>query len=209
MLPRGCSALGMMFVASATLAFSGCSDTPEEGGSAAVRATSALKVAAESTPSPASTPADAPAQGPALEIVDEKRFAEILAANRGKVVLVDFWATWCIECLELMPHTVRLHETLRDRGLATLLVSFDSPDDRQTVGEVLAGQKVNFQSYISQYGADAKSAEAFEIERATLPHLKLYDRQGVLRRVFSTGRVPPEPFEAEDIEKTVLELLAE
>jgi thiol-disulfide isomerase/thioredoxin len=209
MLRADRSALAMMLVASAALAFSGCSGAPEKGGSAVVRTTGAPNGTGEATPSPASTPADAPAQGPALEIVDEKRFAEILAANRGKVVLVDFWATWCIECLELMPHTVRLHETLRDRGLAALLVSFDSPDDRQTVGEVLAGQKVNFQSYISQYGADAKSAEAFEIERATLPHLKLYDRQGVLRRVFSTGRVPPEPFEAEDIEKTVLELLAE
>ncbi|MDD4268116.1 MAG: TlpA disulfide reductase family protein [Pirellulales bacterium] len=209
MFPPNRSVLAILLAATAALGFSGCSDTPANDGSAAALASGAAGEAAAGGPPAASTPGGAPAEGLALEIVDEKRFQEILAAKRGQVVLVDFWATWCIECLELIPHTVRLHDALRDRGLAVLLVSFDSPDDRQTVEEVLAGQQVDFESYISQYGADVKSAEAFQIERATLPHLKLYDRQGVLRKVFSTGRVPPEPFGADDIEKAVAGLLAE
>jgi hypothetical protein len=91
-----------------------------------------------------------------------------------------------------------------------MLVSFDSPEDRlDTVEKLLVKNAVTFDSYISQYGADAKSPEAFEIEAATLPNIKLYDRKGTLRKVFSAGHMPPEPFDAQDIEKAVRELLAE
>jgi hypothetical protein len=54
----------------------------------------------------------------------------------------------------------------------------------------------------SRYGADPKSAEAFNIESAALPNVRVYDRAGTLRKVFSAGRMPPEPFDAEDVEKT-------
>lgn len=201
------SARAMILVATAALAFSGCSDAPEADGPAVAPSGGAVGQPGGDLSPQASTSAAAPR--PSAEIVDEDRFHEILAANRGKVVLVDFWATWCIECLELMPHTVKLHDALREQGLATLFVCFDSPDDRQRVEEVLAEKGVRFESYISKYGADAKSAEAFQIEGATLPHLKLYDRSGTLRKVFSTGRMPPEPFGPEDIEKAVRQIMAE
>lgn len=208
----GQRAAAALLFALAAVVFSGCSRTSE-----APRATAPAEgVPSIKTPkqqavdaAQASSPGDSATRIAPLKVVDERQFREIVAANRGKVVLADFWATWCVECLELMPHTVRLQEALGDRGLSAILVSFDSTDQRQRVEEVLAEKGVTFESYISQYGADVKSAEAFEIERATLPHLKLFDRKGVLRKVFSTGRMPPEPFGPEDIEKSVRQLLAQ
>lgn len=206
----GRRAAAPLLFALASMVLPGCSDAPETSGSAAAPAAPSVETPGEQTGSAqASSPGGGATHSPPLKVVDEQRFREIVAANRGKVVLADFWATWCVECLELMPHTVRLQEALRDRGLCAILVSFDSTDQRQRVEEVLAEKGVTFESYISQYGADVKSAEAFEIERATLPHLKLFDRKGVLRKVFSTGRMPPEPFGPEDIEKAVRQLLAE
>ncbi|MHB8901493.1 MAG: TlpA family protein disulfide reductase [Thermoguttaceae bacterium] len=144
-----------------------------------------------------------------LEVVDEKQLEEVLKRHRGKVVLVDFWATWCTECLELMPHTVSLRRELGEQGLEVVLVSLDSEDRKDAVEKALGNSGATFASYISRYGSDPRSAEAFEIESAVLPNIKLYDRKGELSKVLSAGRMPPEPFDAEDVEQAVRELLAE
>ena len=195
-------------LAALPLLLAGCTETnspvPAVSDSEAPPAATTLPEGPEAQPQ-----ATAPV-APALQVIDEKQYAEILEKHRGKVVLVDFWATWCMECLELMPHTVELHEKLREQGLQVMLVSLDSPEDRrETVEKLLANNGMTFDSYISRYGSDPKSAELFEIESAALPNVKLYDRTGRVRKVFSAGRMPPEPFDADDVEKAVRELLAE
>ncbi len=49
-----------------------------------------------------------------------------LADYKGKVVFLNFWATWCDPCREEMPGMERLHRTYKDRGLVVLAVSLDS-----------------------------------------------------------------------------------
>jgi len=49
-----------------------------------------------------------------------------LSDLRGKVVLLNFWATWCEPCREEMPSMERLHRAYKDRGLAVVAVSLDS-----------------------------------------------------------------------------------
>ena len=52
-----------------------------------------------------------------------------LSSYRGKVVLLDFWATWCVPCREETPHLVELQRKYGDRGLQVIGVSMDdSPD---------------------------------------------------------------------------------
>ncbi len=52
-----------------------------------------------------------------------------LSSLRGKVVLLDFWATWCVPCREETPHFVELQKKYGDRGLQIIGVSMDdSPD---------------------------------------------------------------------------------
>ncbi len=200
--------LPVLFAAISLLALTGCTKEPGDGAAPM----------AEKTISPAATvprlhelsPPATTGATPVLRAIDEKQLADILKKHLGKVVLVDFWATWCTECLELMPHTVAIREELAGRGLQVILVSLDSPEDRRDMVEKsLADNGAKFDSYISRYGGDPKSAEAFQIESAALPNIKLYDRKGTLRKVFSAGRMPPEPFTAADVEQAVRELLAE
>jgi cytochrome c biogenesis protein CcmG/thiol:disulfide interchange protein DsbE len=52
-----------------------------------------------------------------------------LGSYRGKVVLVNFWATWCGPCVSEMPSLERLHRTLGPEGLAVVAVSTDEDED--------------------------------------------------------------------------------
>jgi thiol-disulfide isomerase/thioredoxin len=141
---------------------------------------------------PASQSADArPSEAGQVRVIDEGDLAKTIAARKGRVVLVDFWATWCSPCLELLPHTVQLRRDLAGKGFDVILVSLDDPDNEAQVVRALASKGVTFESFLSRYGTSPKSMEAMAIPDGSLPHLKLYDRQGAVRREFSAGNFKP------------------
>src|SRR5688572_18937744 len=57
-----------------------------------------------------------------LQAADADEYQRTLEKHRGKVVLVDFWATWCAPCVKQFPHTVGLERKYKDRGLAVISV---------------------------------------------------------------------------------------
>jgi thiol-disulfide isomerase/thioredoxin len=67
---------------------------------------------------------------PPLELSDIQGVRHTLAAYRGKVVLVNFWATWCVPCREEMPSIERLRASLEGRAFAVLAVNLAEPESR-------------------------------------------------------------------------------
>ncbi len=63
-----------------------------------------------------------------------------LADLKGKVVLVDFWATWCGFCVQEFPHVKELHKAYRSRGFEVVGVSLD--EDREQLAEFLKKNKL-------------------------------------------------------------------
>jgi thiol-disulfide isomerase/thioredoxin len=63
----------------------------------------------------------------------------------GKVVLVDFWATWCGPCKRSIPHLIKLHEEYADQGVVVLGVSLDRADPQKVVKPFVALNNINYQ----------------------------------------------------------------
>jgi thiol-disulfide isomerase/thioredoxin len=80
-------------------------------------------------------PASAPAvwgggPAPSLALKDIEGRAHALTDYRGKVVLVNFWATWCEPCRQEMPSMQRLSEKLVGKPFVVLAVNVDEPESR-------------------------------------------------------------------------------
>jgi thiol-disulfide isomerase/thioredoxin len=157
---------------------------------------------AHNSPQPkASTPKSAP-QSAAVKLVigDEKKFAEMLGSHKGKVVFVDFWATWCGSCVEYFPHTVATHNKYKEKEFATMAVSFDLLENEPKVREFLAEKGANFDNLLSNYN-DIGQEVATAFDWSELPEFRLYDRTGKLRYEWTA--------KPDDLEQRIEELLAE
>ncbi|MGQ9564607.1 MAG: redoxin family protein [Thermogutta sp.] len=165
-------------------------------------------VAEEKSNSPSVSEPAAPATDPAplqVRVGDETDLAALLEKNRGKVVLVDFWATWCPPCMELLPHTLEMAKKYADRGLVVILVAINDPTDQARVKSVLeTNQAAGVTNLICRYGVGLEAVEKFAIDGGALPHLRLYDRQGQVHMKFGATDVAPNPAR---IEEAVVQLL--
>jgi thiol-disulfide isomerase/thioredoxin len=131
---------------------------------------------------------------------------EVLEKHRGKVVLVDFWATWCGPCVEKFPHTVQLADTLRERGLAVVSVSMDHPSSEPQVRAFLEKQQARFDNFISNYGSVVTATTAFGLP-GPVPCYRVYDREGKLHREFAVDPRAAKQFTTADVDAAVNEVL--
>lgn len=143
-----------------------------------------------------------------VTIVDRKGYDQAIAEHKGKVVLVDYWATWCTECVEQFPHTVALSKQYSTDKLAVVSISFDDPDVKDSVIGYLTKQGAHFDNLLCETGASTASMDAFEIDGG-LPWYVLYDRDGKVAYRFSDAASDPEKVEPTDqIDIRVRELVA-
>jgi cytochrome c biogenesis protein CcmG, thiol:disulfide interchange protein DsbE len=78
----------------------------------------------------------APAPQLTITTTDGQEFD--LAAMRGKVVLVDFWATWCAPCLAEFPVVAAFYRKYHAKGFEVIALSIDKPRDREKMRKLLA-----------------------------------------------------------------------
>jgi thiol-disulfide isomerase/thioredoxin len=119
--------------------------------------------------------------------VDARGLAAAVAKEKGKVVVVNFWATWCVPCREEFPDLVRLEKTYRDRSVAVLGVSIDFEKDLPKVEKFLADHHPDFPNYIKRSGGDDQDfIDAVDPKwGGELPFTVVYGKDGRKARVLS------------------------
>lgn len=116
--------------------------------------------------------ADAARQKADFTLADLEGKAWHLADLRGKVVLVNFWATWCPPCRNEMPDLEALYEKYKDQGLVVLAVS---DEEAAKVAPFIAERKIGYPVLLDP---GRKVNDLFRVDG--IPKSFVYDRQGKL-----------------------------
>lgn len=103
-----------------------------------------------------------------------------LEQYRGKVVLLDFWATWCPPCRMTIPMLIKLQDKYRDDGLVILGISIDDPQQitDKDLRYFIKMTKINYP--ILRYNQKVMK-DYFEGERVSVPTMFVVDRNGKIR----------------------------
>ncbi len=100
-----------------------------------------------------------------------------LSAYRGKIVYLDFWASWCVPCRKTLPWMETLHQRYQTEGLVVITVNLDSNRD-----PALKLLKESAATFLVVADPDGEIASQYSLPG--MPSSYLVDRAGVVRAVF-------------------------
>jgi peroxiredoxin len=119
--------------------------------------------------------------------------APTLESLKGRVVLLEFWGTWCGPCVRAMPGIQKLHDRYRERGLTVLAISYETPEKMQPFLQTNA--------YTMPVGSDPEKRTIAAYGISGWPTTILLDKEGKVAHVGS-------PYEAEEAVEKALGLEA-
>jgi thiol-disulfide isomerase/thioredoxin len=126
---------------------------------------------------PAAAASQSSSQTASLVLKDTRGRAFRLSAYKGKVVLVNFWATWCPPCRTEVPDLIKMQKQYRDQGLRVVGITYP-PEKMSDVIRFMRKLGVNYRVAIG-----TKADKALFSASETLPMTVVIDRDGTVRDV--------------------------
>jgi len=117
-----------------------------------------------------------PAPDFALTDLDDKPVR--LSDYRGKVVFLNFWATWCAPCREEMPSMEILNKNFAKDGLVILAVSIDRVTTTKDIPPFVKSMNLSFPVLVDSWGKTDKP-----YKRMGVPETFIIDREGIIREI--------------------------
>jgi peroxiredoxin len=144
-------------------------------GALVITYTFAPRRGAELTPPAERMPA------PDFTLTDSTGQEVSLASYKDQVVLLNFWATWCVPCRVEIPWFIEFQNKYKDRGFAVLGVDFDSHETWDIVKPYMAERKMNYTVVLAGGARLPEPYDSFDV----LPTTLLIDRQGRIAALHS------------------------
>jgi thiol-disulfide isomerase/thioredoxin len=156
--------------------------------------------AAENPPAAATpdfTPGSDTAHGggsPELSVLELQDLAELLKAQKGKITVVNFWATWCPPCVKEMPDFAEFYREYQEdeatSEVALLSVSADHPDTIESaLNPFIEKFNLPFPVHVMNFMPSEELAAVlgYDWVNGSLPATFVYDQEGQLRNVWFVG----------------------
>jgi peroxiredoxin len=99
-----------------------------------------------------------------------------LSAQKGKVVVITFWATWCAPCIQELPHLNKFYKKYKDDGLMVLAINIDGPDTFSKAKTIIKRKRLKLPILLDPEG----DVTAILNPRGTNPYTLFVDRHGRL-----------------------------
>ena len=121
---------------------------------------------------------------------------------KGKVVLIDFWATWCSPCVRSMPDLIATYKEYHDQGFEIIGINMDQY--KANLLKYLQDNEVTWSQYFDGLGWDNKLAKRFGVRG--IPHIVLINKNGAVH--FNTNYTKNIfPLHGDDLKQAIAELL--
>lgn len=118
------------------------------------------------------------AQSSDIKSVEPKDIKDIVAQNKGKVVLLNFFATWCVPCHTEFPDIIKLQNDFKGKGLQVVEVSMNDITDKDELQKYLAETKPPFAVYLAANTEDKFYTDVDPRWDTALPMTMIFDKDG-------------------------------
>jgi len=131
-------------------------------------------------------------------ITSTDEYKELLDNSKGKVVLVNFWATWCPPCVKEFPELVKLYNDYKSKDFVLLLISLDDKSEYDSkLLPFLKKQGVDFTSYFGNFSNPETIMNYVDKSwQGEIPFTGIYNKDGILSKTLM-GNKTYEQFETE------------
>jgi thiol-disulfide isomerase/thioredoxin len=126
-----------------------------------------------------------------LQVKSYEGILEVVKSHKGKVVVMDAWATWCPPCVKEFPNLVKLHKKYGGEKLACVSLSLDNDglgefkEHQARVQKFLEEQGATFDNLMSNEDSDTLFKK---FDLGSVPAVFVYDKEGKLVKVFSSEK---------------------